>query len=110
MKLTSTTSVNDQVTVKNDTKINSLNIRSVNDLSEQDIITELMIQSNNIGQINMDNLSGYLSPRDMQRVLSQVKENINELVHLLVEKKRNNEASKQEVIGSGQSDLVVLKK
>jgi hypothetical protein len=110
MKLTSTTLVNDQVTVKNDTKINSLYMRSVNDLSEQNIIKELMIQSNNIGQINMDNLSGYLSPRDMQRVLSQVKENINELVHLLVEKKRNNEASNQEVIGSGQSDLVVLKK
>ena len=110
MKLTSTTSVNDQVTVKNDTKINSLNMRSVNDLSEDNIIKELMIQSNNIGQINMDNLSGYLSPRDMQRVLSQVKENINELVHLLVERKRDNEARKQEVIGSGQSDLVILKK
>jgi hypothetical protein len=110
MKLTSTTSVNDQVTVKNDTKINSLYMRSVNDLSEENIIKELMIQSNNIGQINMDNLSGYLSPRDMQRVLSQVKENINELVHLLVEKKRDNETRKQEVIGSGQSDLVILKK
>lgn len=110
MKLTSTTLVNEQITVTNDTKINSLNIKSVNDLSDQNIIKELMIQSNNIGQIDMDNLSGYLSPRDMQRLLKQVKENINELVHLLVEKKRDNEASKQEVIGSGQSDLVVLKK
>lgn len=110
MKITSTTLVNEKIAVTNDTKINSLNMKSVSDLSEQNIIKELMIQSNNIGQINMDNLSGYLSPRDMQRALSQVKENINELVHLLVEKKRDNEARKQEVIGSGQSDLVVLKK
>ena len=91
MKLTSVTKVDGQEIISNLTQIHSLNIESANDLTEKELITELMIQSNNLGQINQDNLSGYLTPRDIQKLLQETKSKLDNLVSLLVEKRRNEE-------------------
>jgi hypothetical protein len=68
-------------------KIYSLNIEKASELTDKILIKELQIQRNNLGMINEDNLSGYLTPRDIQRSLRIVQENINNLVMLLIERK-----------------------
>lgn len=69
--------------------VGTLNLQEVADLTEDNIIKELLIQNNNLRSINDNNLSGYLTPRDIRKSLAIVQDNIGNLVSLIIEKKNS---------------------
>lgn len=86
ISIQTTSLINSNLLAKNDLKIGSLDIQESSELTKQALLKELAIQRHNLSRINEDNLHGYLTPRDVQKALYKVQDNINNLVELLLEK------------------------
>tara|TARA_R100000426_G_C4759002_1_gene86387 strand:+ start:165 stop:464 length:300 start_codon:yes stop_codon:yes gene_type:complete len=72
---------------ENNLKIGTLNIKNLEDLTKTNLVKELQIQRNNLMNIYDDNIHGYLTPRDVRDALWLVKENINYLINLIIQKR-----------------------
>jgi len=87
--ITTTSKHNNHIIEDSKLVVGTLNLQEVSDLTEDNIIKELLIQNNNLRSINDNNLSGYLTPRDIRKSLEIVQDNIGNLVTLIIEKKNS---------------------
>ena len=61
----------------------TLNIIDLVGDTETSVAQEIMLQAKNLGTIKEANLSGYITPRDLNEALCEVRENLYKLaVHL----------------------------
>lgn len=81
-----TSLLNNRLLTSNDLNIGSLNIQDSKELTKKALLKELAIQRNSLSKLNDHNLHGFLTPRDVQKALHLIQDNISNLIDLLLEK------------------------